>query len=53
MKERCVTSGGLDGTIRIWKIVEESQLILRGHTEFIDCVRLLNDDNMISCSNDG
>merc|ERR1711890_19998 len=52
-RERCVTSGGLDGAIRVWKIVEESQLIFRGHTEFIDSVKLLNEENFISCSNDG
>ena len=26
-RERAVTSGGRDGTVRVWKIVEESQLV--------------------------
>ncbi|KAJ3288036.1 pre-rRNA processing protein, partial [Rhizoclosmatium sp. JEL0117] len=28
--ERCVTAGSRDRTVRLWKIVEESQLIFRG-----------------------
>ena len=27
IRERVLTSGGRDGTVRIWKIVEESQLV--------------------------
>lgn len=30
-QERVVTSGARDGSIRIWKIVEESQLVFHGH----------------------
>ena len=26
-RERAITSGGRDGTVRVWKIVEESQLV--------------------------
>lgn len=29
-KERCITSGSRDRTCRLWKIVEESQLVFRG-----------------------
>ncbi|KAG0265136.1 pre-rRNA processing protein [Actinomortierella ambigua] len=29
-KEHCVTTGGRDRTVRLWKIVEESQLVFRG-----------------------
>ena len=29
-KERCVTCGARDRSIRVWKIVEESQLIFQG-----------------------
>ncbi|KAG0244878.1 pre-rRNA processing protein [Actinomortierella wolfii] len=29
-KEHCVTVGGRDRTVRLWKIVEESQLVFRG-----------------------
>jgi ribosomal RNA-processing protein 9 len=28
--ERCITAGNRDRTVRLWKIVEESQLIFRG-----------------------
>lgn len=30
-RERCVTAGGRDGTVRVWKIPEESQLVFYGH----------------------
>ena len=30
VRERAVTSGGRDGTVRVWKIVEESQLVFNG-----------------------
>lgn len=29
-RERCVSTGGRDKTARVWKIVEESQLVFRG-----------------------
>ena len=29
-RERAVTSGGRDNSVRIWKIVEESQLVFNG-----------------------
>lgn len=35
-KERCLTSGARDRTIRFWKILEESQLIFRGTANVID-----------------
>ena len=30
-KDRTVTSGGRDRTVRLWKIPEESQLVFRAH----------------------
>lgn len=30
-RECCVTAGGRDGTVRLWKIPEESQLVFSGH----------------------
>ena len=29
-KERCLTCGARDRTLRLWKIVEESQLVFNG-----------------------
>lgn len=52
-KERAISSGGYDGTIRIWKIVEESQLIFNGHSGSIDAVKLINEENFLSCGSDG
>ena len=52
-RERAITSGGFDGTIRIWKIVEESQLIFNGHGGSIDSVKLINEEHFLSCGDDG
>ena len=30
-RERAITAGGQDSSIRIWKVVEESQLVFHGH----------------------
>ena len=29
VKERCITAGSRDRTVRLWKILEESQLVFR------------------------
>ncbi|XP_015609641.1 U3 small nucleolar RNA-interacting protein 2 isoform X2 [Cephus cinctus] len=52
-RERAITSGGFDKTVRIWKIVEESQLIFNGHSGSIDVVKLINEENFLSCGADG
>lgn len=52
-KERALTSGGVDGTLRIWKIVEESQLVFNGRQGSIDTVRFVNEETFLSCSDDG
>lgn len=52
-KERALTSGGADGTLRIWKIVDESQLVYNGHSGSIDCVKLVNEEVFLSCGDDG
>ena len=30
-RQRAITAGGRDGSVRIWKVVEESQLVFHGH----------------------
>lgn len=52
-RERAITSGGRDTSVRIWKIPEESQLVFNGHSGSIDCVRLVNEDTFVSCGDDG
>lgn len=53
-RDRAITAGGSDSTIRIWKINEESQLVYNGHTGHnIDSVKLINDENFLSCGDDG
>ncbi|KAG8436127.1 hypothetical protein GDO86_007293 [Hymenochirus boettgeri] len=52
-RERCVTVGGRDGTMRVWKIVEETQLVFSGHEGSIDCVRLINEEHVVTGADDG
>ncbi|KAM4652769.1 U3 small nucleolar RNA-interacting protein 2 [Discoglossus pictus] len=52
-RERCVTVGGRDGTVRVWKIAEETQLVFSGHEGSIDCIRLINEEHMVTGADDG
>lgn len=52
-RERAITSGGPDCTLRFWKITEESQLIYNGHRNSIENVKFINDENFISSGADG
>lgn len=52
-KERALTSGGVDRTLRVWKIVDESQLVYSGHIGSIDCVRYVNEEVLLTCGDDG
>lgn len=52
-KERALTAGGVDGTLRIWKIVEESQLVYNGRWGSIDSVKFINEDTFLSCNDNG
>lgn len=51
-KDRAISSS-LDSSIRLWKIVEETQLVFRGHSSYIDCVSLQTEDTFLSGSQDG
>ena len=51
-KERPI-SGGDDRTLHLWKVESDSQLIFRGHTQSMDTVAMLDDQNYISGSQDG
>jgi ribosomal RNA-processing protein 9 len=31
VRERAITAGGNDRTVRVWKVIEESQLVFHGH----------------------
>ena len=31
LRERPITAGMNDGTVRVWKVAEESQLVFHGH----------------------
>jgi ribosomal RNA-processing protein 9 len=51
-KERCVTVGS-DRTLRVWKILQESQLVFRGHKASIDCLAMLDEAWFVTGSQDG
>ena len=48
IKERAVTSGGFDSTLRLWKIAEETQLIFQGKGESIECAKYIDEQHFIS-----
>lgn len=65
-RERCVTVGARDRTCRLWKIVEESQLVFRGVTKeaiadngqifkegSIDVVAMIDEENFLSGGDSG
>ena len=53
LRERPVTSSGADKSVRVWRVVEESQLVFGGHRASIDCVKLINEDHFVTGSQDG
>ena len=48
-----MTVGGRDGSARVWKIVEESQLVYNGPQSSLDCVKLLNEEHWVTAGEDG
>lgn len=52
-RERCITVGGRDGSARLWKILEESQLVYNGPQSSLDCVKLLNEEHWVTAGEDG
>lgn len=60
-QERCVTIGARDRTARLWKIIDESQLVFRSPAqkslEFaegsIDCVAMLDEQHFVTGSDNG
>jgi ribosomal RNA-processing protein 9 len=46
-------SASADRTIRVWKIAEDSHLVLRGHKSSADVVRILTNETFISGGADG
>ena len=53
-RERAISAGGRDNSIRVWKIVEESQLVYNSTPNgSTDVVKLVNEENFISAAEDG
>lgn len=66
MRERCVTVGSRDRTVRVWKIAQESQLVFRGGASTsakdgrrswlegsMDVVTMLDESHFVSGSDAG
>uniref|UniRef100_A0A5S6R5R0 WD_REPEATS_REGION domain-containing protein n=1 Tax=Trichuris muris TaxID=70415 RepID=A0A5S6R5R0_TRIMR len=55
-RERAITCGGRDHTIRIWKVLEDSQLVFNAEKfswGSIDCVKLISEDHFVAGSSSG
>jgi ribosomal RNA-processing protein 9 len=46
-------SASSDRTLRVWKVSDESHLVLRGHKGTIDCVKMMTEDTYLSGGQDG
>lgn len=54
IKERAVTSGGFDSTVRLWKIAEETQLIFQeSKGESIEIVKYVDEQHFVSGTMNG
>lgn len=53
LQQDVVLSAGVDRTVRLWKVADESHMVFRGHTAPIDCVAQLNAESFVSGSQDG
>lgn len=51
-RERCITAS-FDKTVRVWKIVEETQLQFTGGVHSIECVSLINEEMFVSGTQEG
>ncbi|XP_014385209.1 PREDICTED: U3 small nucleolar RNA-interacting protein 2, partial [Myotis brandtii] len=52
-ERRAAGPGDGVGTVRVWKIPEESQLVFYGHQGSIDNIQLINEEHMVSGADDG
>lgn len=54
-KPRVLSCGGQDRTVRLFKVMEESQLVFNGFSDCIsiDTVAFIDDDHFVSGSADG
>lgn len=52
-KDRVLTSGGRDQTIRIWKIVEQSQNVFESKHQSVDIARFIDDKTFVTGGEDG
>jgi ribosomal RNA-processing protein 9 len=46
-------SASSDRTLRVWKVSDESHIVLRGHKGSIDSVRMMTEDTYLSGGQDG
>ncbi|CAG9312930.1 unnamed protein product [Blepharisma stoltei] len=50
--EKAITCS-YDLSVRLWKTLEESQFVYNGHTQSIDCAKIINADHFVTGSQDG
>lgn len=53
LHEEKALSCGADRSLRLWKIHDETQMIYKGHTYSIDCVKMVHESVFFSGSQDG
>lgn len=55
VRDRALTAGGRDGSIRLWKIPEESHLIFlaSGELSSVDVVRFVDEQRFVSACENG
>mmetsp|Transcript_9107 Transcript_9107/g.16386 ORF Transcript_9107/g.16386 Transcript_9107/m.16386 type:complete len:502 (-) Transcript_9107:694-2199(-) len=46
-------SGGRDGTLRMWKIADDSQLVFRSSAIAVDCVSMMSETKFVSGDDNG
>lgn len=52
-REKPVSCGGRDRSVRLWKVVDESQLVYTSHGESLDCIAMINDHLFVTGDQDG
>ncbi|KAJ3615500.1 hypothetical protein Zmor_016368 [Zophobas morio] len=54
-RDRAISVGGRDRSLRLWKISEESQLVFdsKGHVGNIECCCMINENTFVTCGEDG
>ena len=52
-RERAVTCGARDMTVRLWKVPEESQLVFTSSPTSLDCVAMIDERRFVTGAENG